>query len=77
MMSRAGLNYALLFFGIALMASSGTRLGNIVGVTWEFAAFATGILVSAVACAGLQTKKRIDDLEKKVTELEIARRLQA
>jgi hypothetical protein len=77
MMSRAGLNYALLFFGIALMASSGTRLGNIVGVTWEFAAFATGILVSAVACAGLQTKKRIDDLEKKVTELKIARRLQA
>jgi hypothetical protein len=77
MMSRASLNYALLFFGIALMASSGTRLGSIVGVTWEFAAFATGILVSAVSCAALQTKKRIADLEKKVTELEIARKLQA
>jgi hypothetical protein len=76
-MSRASLNYALVFFGIALMASSGTRLGNIVGVTWEFAAFATGILVSAVSAAALQTNKRIDDLEKKVTELEIARKLQA
>lgn len=76
-MNRASLNYALVFLGIALMASSGTRLGNIVGVTWEFAAFATGILVSAVTCAALQTNRRIDDLEKKVTELEIARKLQA
>jgi hypothetical protein len=76
-MNRASLNYALVFFGIALMASSGTRLGNIVGVTWEFAAFATGILVSAVSGAALHTNKRIDDLEKKVTELEIARKLQA
>jgi hypothetical protein len=76
-MSRASLNYALLFLGMAVMAFSGTRLGIIVGVTWEFAAFATGILVSAACCAGLQTKKRIDDLEKKVTELEIARKLQA
>jgi hypothetical protein len=76
-MNRASLNYALVFFGIALMASSGTRLGNIVGVTWEFAAFATGILVSAVSGAALQTNKRIGDLEKKVTELEIACKLQA
>jgi hypothetical protein len=76
-MNRASLNYALVFLGIALMASSGTRLGNIVGVTWEFAAFATGILVSAVSCAALQTNRRIHDLEKKVTELEIARKLQA
>jgi predicted MFS family arabinose efflux permease len=75
-MSRASINYGLVFFGIALTASAGTRLGHIVGVTWEFAAFATGILVSAVSCAWLQTKKRIDDLEKKVTELEIARRPQ-
>jgi hypothetical protein len=74
-MSRPSLNYALLFFGIVIMASSGTRLGNIVGVTWEFAAFATGILVSAVSGAALQTNKRIDDLEKKVAELEIARKL--
>jgi hypothetical protein len=76
-MNRASLNYALVFFGIALMASSGTRLGNIVGVTWEFAAFATGILVSAVSGAALQTNKKIGDLEKKVTELEIACKLQA
>jgi hypothetical protein len=74
-MSRPSLNYALLFFGIVIMASSGTRLGNIVGVTWEFAAFATGILVSAVSGAALQTNRRIDDLEKKVAELEIARKL--
>ena len=76
-MSRPSLNYALLFFGIVIMASSGTRLGNIVGVTWEFAAFATGILVTAISGAGLQTNKRIDDLEKKVTELELARKAQA
>jgi hypothetical protein len=76
-MNRASLNYALVFFGIALMASSGTRLGNIVGVTWEFAAFATGILVSAVSGAALQTNKKIGDLEKKVTELENACKLQA
>ena len=76
-MSRASRNYVLFFFSFALTAASGTRLGNIVGVTWEFAAFATGILVSAVSCAGLQTKKQIDDLEKKVTELEMARRPQA
>src|SRR5262245_39950720 len=52
-MSRASLNYALLFLGMAVMAFSGTRLGIIVGVTWEFAAFATGILVSAACCARL------------------------
>jgi hypothetical protein len=76
-MSRASLNYAVFLFGIVLMASSGTRLGNIVGVTWEFAAFATGILVTAIAGVGLQTNKRIDDLEKKVTELQLARKTQA
>jgi hypothetical protein len=76
-MSRASLNYAVFLFGIGLMASSGTRLGNIVGVTWEFAAFATGILVSAISGAALRTNKRIDDLEKKVTELEFARKAQA
>lgn len=76
-MSRASPEVGLLIFGVVLMAYSGTRLGNIVGVTWEFAAFATGVLVSAVACAGLQTKKRIDDLEKKVTELENARKNEA
>jgi len=76
-MNRANLNFILFFFGIALMAFSGSRLGHIVGVTWEFAAFATGIVVSAISGAGLQTKKRIDDLEKKVSELEIARKMQA
>jgi hypothetical protein len=76
-MSKESLNYGFLFFGIVLMASSGGRLGNIVGVTWEFAAFAAGIVVSAVSCAWLQTNRRMDDLEKKVTELEIARKNQA
>jgi hypothetical protein len=75
-MNRASVNYGLVFFGMALTASAGTRLGHIVGVTWEFAAFATGIFVSAASCAWLQTKKRMDDLEKKVTELEIAHRPQ-
>ncbi len=76
-MNRASLNYVFFFFGIVLTAASGTRLGNIVGVTWEFAAFATGIVVWATCAAGLQTKKRIDDLEKKISELENARKVQA
>ena len=76
-MSKASLNFGLLIFGIALMAFSGARLGHIVGVTWEFAAFATGIILSAACGAALQTKKRIDDLEKKVAELEISRKTQA
>jgi hypothetical protein len=76
-MSRASLNYVFFFFGIALTAFSGSRLGHIVGVTWEFAAFATGIAVWATCGAALHTKKRIDDLEKKVSELENARKVQA
>ena len=76
-MSRASRNYVLFFFSFGLTAFSGTRLGNIVGVTWEFAAFAVGIIVSAVCLAGLQAGKRIDDLEKKVSELENARKAQA
>ena len=76
-MNRASLNYVFFLFGIALTAFSGSRLGHIVGVTWEFAAFATGIVLWATCGAWLQTKKRIDDLEKKVSELEDARKVQA
>jgi hypothetical protein len=76
-MSRASLNLGFFFFGVPLVAFSGARLGHIVGVTWEFAAFATGIIVSAICGAGLQTNKRIDHLEKKVSELENARKVQA
>jgi hypothetical protein len=75
-MSRANLNFVFYFFGIVLTASSGVRLGEKVGVTWEFVAFATGIVVWATCGAALQTKKRIDDLEKKVSELENARKVQ-
>ena len=76
-MSKASLNYVFFLIGIALTAVSGSRLGNIVGVTWEFAAFAAGIVLWATCAAALQTKKRIDDLEKKVSELENARKVQA
>jgi hypothetical protein len=76
-MNKASLNYVYFVFGIALTAFSGSRLGHIVGVTWEFAPFAVGAIVSAVSLAGLQTKKQIDDLEKKVSELENARKVQA
>ena len=76
-MSKASLNMLFFVFGIALTAFSGSRLGHIVGVTWEFAAFATGIVVWATCGAALHTKKRIDDLEKKVSELENARKVQA
>jgi hypothetical protein len=76
-MNKASLNYVFFFFGIVLTAVFGSRLGHIVGVTWEFGAFAASIVVSAVGLAGLQTGKRIDDLEKKVSELENARKVQA
>jgi hypothetical protein len=74
MMNRASLNYGFFLLGIALMAFSGARLGR---SDVEFAAFATAILESAICSAGLQTKKRIDELEKKMSELEIARKMQA
>jgi hypothetical protein len=76
-MNRASLNYVFFLLGVVLTTVSGSRLGNIVGVTWEFAAFAAGIVVWATCAAALQTKKRIDDLEKKVSELENARKVQA
>ena len=76
-MSRASLNYCFFFFGIALMAFSGSRLGHIVGVTWEFAAFASGIALVGSYGAVLQSNKRIDDLEKKISELDNARKVQA
>jgi hypothetical protein len=76
-MNRASLNYVFFLFGVVLTTVSGSRLGNIVGVTWEFAAFAAGIVLWATCAAWLQTKKRIDDLEKKVSELENTRKVQA
>jgi len=76
-MSKTTHNYLVLLFGVVLTTAAGVRLGNIVGVTWEFAAFAVGIVVWAVSLAGLQIGKRIDDLEKKVSELENARKVQA
>jgi hypothetical protein len=50
------------------MAVSGERLGFKIGVTWEVAGFAAGILFTAAAGV-LPMKKRIDDLEKRVSAL--------
>ena len=75
-MNRASLNNVFFFFGIVLMSFSGARLSQTAGVTWEFAAFAVGIVWTGACGAWLQTKKRIDDLEKKVAELESAREVQ-
>src|SRR5262249_21661213 len=58
-MNKASLNYVFFFFGIALTAFSGSRLGHIVGVTWEIAAFAGSIVFSAVCLAAAQTGQRI------------------
>ena len=77
-MYRDSLNPIFFLLGIVLMAFSGARLGqHISGVTWELAAFAVGIVWTAACGSWLQTKKRIDDLEKKVSELENARKVQA
>ncbi len=59
---------ALTFIGIAVMAISGERFGLRIGVTWEVAGFAAGILLTA-AGGVLPMKKRIDDLEKRVSAL--------
>src|SRR4051812_31150872 len=76
-MNRASLNSLFFLLGIVLMSFSGSRLSQIVGVTWEFAAFGVGIVWAAACGSWLQTKKRIDDLEKKVSDLESGRKVQA
>jgi uncharacterized membrane protein len=77
-MSKTGLNKVFFVFGVALTAFSSFHLGRLVGgVTWEIAAFAGSIILSAASIAGLQSGVRIDDLEKKVSELENARKAQA
>jgi hypothetical protein len=50
------------------MTVSGQRLSSKVGVTWEFAGYAVGILF-IVAGVGLRLAKRIDELEQAVTGL--------
>ena len=54
--------------GILIMTVSGVRLGHKVGVTWEFAGFAFGILFAGVGFV-LPWVKRIAELEKKVSDL--------
>ena len=76
-MYKASVSFCFLFFGIALMAFSGARLAHLVGVTWEFAAFASGIALAGSYGAVLQSNKRIDDLEKKISEIDNARKAQA
>ena len=77
-MSKTSLNKLFFVFGVALTAFSSSRLGHIIGgVTWEIAAFVGSIVLVAASLAGLQTGCRIDDLEKKVSELENARKVRA
>jgi predicted cobalt transporter CbtA len=66
----AAMNWAsaLTFIGIAIMAISVERMGFKIGVTWEVAGFAAGILLTA-AGGVLPMEKRIDDLEKRVSAL--------
>jgi hypothetical protein len=58
----------LLFGGIVIMTISGQRLGFRIGVMWEFAGFACGILL-IMAGWFLPLVKRVDELERKVSEL--------
>jgi ABC-type uncharacterized transport system permease subunit len=58
----------LLLLGIGLMTVSGERLGFKIGVNWEFAGFATGIMLIVIA-SQLFLVARIDDLERKVVSL--------
>jgi hypothetical protein len=58
--------------GIIIMTVSGQRLGFKVGVTWEFAGFAFGILW-IVGCAVLPMANRLAQLEKRVSDLTAAK----
>jgi hypothetical protein len=58
--------------GIVVMTVSGQRLGFKVGVSWEFAGFAFGILW-IVGCAVLPMAKRLAQLEKSVSDLMAAK----
>lgn len=65
---KQGVFRALLLFGIVLMTVSGQRLGFKIGVSWEFAGFALGILMSTNASTFLLVKS-IAELETKVSNL--------
>jgi hypothetical protein len=54
------------------MTVSGQRLGFKVGVSWEFAGFAFGILW-IVGCAVLPMAKRLAQLEKRISDLMAAK----
>jgi hypothetical protein len=58
--------------GIVIMTVSGQRLGFKVGVSWEFAGFAFGILW-IVGCAVLPMANRLAQLEKRVSDLMAAK----
>jgi hypothetical protein len=66
--SLAGFQRWLLFAGIVIMTISGQRLGFRIGVMWEFAGFACGILL-IMAGWFLPLVKKIDELERKVSDL--------
>jgi hypothetical protein len=76
-MYKASVSFGLLLFGVVLLAFSGVRLAHLVGATWEFAIFASGTALAGSCCAVLQSNKRIDDLEKKISEIDNARKAQA
>jgi predicted cobalt transporter CbtA len=66
--AKQGVFRALMLFGIGLMTVSGQRLGFKTGVSWEFAGFALGILMSTNATTFLLVA-RIAELERKVSSL--------
>lgn len=59
--------------GVIIMAVSGERLGVRFGAPWEFAGFAFGMLCIA-ATPSLLMRKRIEALERKVSDLAEAQR---
>jgi len=64
----ARLPMLVMLFGVTMTAAAGSRLGTKLDMFWEPAVFALGIIL-IVGAGGLQLRKRIEHLEKKISDL--------
>jgi hypothetical protein len=62
------LNQLMSVVAVAVMAGAGEHLNFMLGTTWTVPLFSFGILLAIVSVART-LKSRIDDLEKKISEL--------
>ena len=65
-------NSLITLLGFVIMSFSGALLATRLNMSWEFAGLAFGILLT-VGGGLMQVRKRIEDLERKVSDLSAAR----